>query len=218
MIMKILVVEDDVAIRDLIAINLEMVGYEVITVEDGLTAKEIIENQDLDLIILDVMLPGIDGFSLITEIEHKSTPVIFVTAKESVIDRVKGLRLGAEDYIVKPFETIELLARVEVVLRRCNKSEHVIRFNNIEVYTDQRIVKINDEEIYLTAKEYDLLLIFLKNKNIALSREQLLNKVWGFDYIGETRTVDIHVQRIRDKLDLKNSIKTIFKVGYRLED
>lgn len=216
--MKILVVEDDVAIRDLIAINLEMVGYEVVTVEDGLTAKEIIENQDLDLIILDVMLPGIDGFSLITEIEHKSTPVIFVTAKESVLDRVKGLRLGAEDYIVKPFETIELLARVEVVLRRCNKSENVIRFNNIEVYTDQRIVKINDKEIYLTAKEYDLLLIFLKNKNIALSREQLLNKVWGFDYIGETRTVDIHVQRIRDKLDLKNSIKTIFKVGYRLED
>jgi len=105
-----------------------------------------------------------------------------------------------------------------VVLRRHNKSDNVIRFNNIEVYTEQRIVRINDEEIYLTAKEYELLLVFLKNKNIALSREQLLNKVWGFDYIGETRTVDIHVQRIREKLDLKNFIKTIFKVGYRLED
>ena len=215
--MKILVVEDEEAIRDLIAINLSLVGYEVFTVENGLDAKEFLENSIVDLILLDVMIPGIDGFSLIEKIKKYNIPIIFVTAKESVLDRVKGLRLGADDYIVKPFETIELLARIEVVLRRYNQDNN-IRFKNIEVDTNQRIVKVDDKEVYLTAKEYDLLILFLKNKNMALSREQILDKVWGFEYGGETRTVDIHVQRIREKLDLKSSIKTVFKVGYRLEE
>ena len=216
--MRILVVEDEDAIRDLIAINLEMVGYEVICSEDGIKAKEFLEKESIDLILLDVMIPGIDGFSLIEEINKYNIPVIFVTAKESVLDRVKGLRLGAEDYIVKPFETIELLARIEVILRRCNKSENRVKFKHIEVFTDKRTVKMNDNEIYLTAKEYDLLILFLQNKNMALSREQILNRVWGYEYIGETRTVDIHVQRLREKLQLKDNIKTLFKVGYRLED
>ena len=151
------------------------------------------------------------------KIKKYNIPIIFVTAKESVLDRVKGLRLGAEDYIIKPFETIELLARIEVVLRRYNKDDS-IKFKNIEVDTKQRIVKVKDKEVYLTAKEYDLLILFLQNKNMALSREQILDRVWGFEYEGETRTVDIHVQRIREKLGLKNSIKTVFKVGYRLEE
>ena len=215
--MKILVVEDEAAIRDLISINLSLVGYEVFTAEDGLEAKEFLESNRVDLILLDVMIPGIDGFSLIEKIKKYNIPVIFVTAKESVLDRVKGLRLGAEDYIVKPFETIELLARIEVILRRYNKDNHKIKFKNVEVDTNKRIVKLNDKEVYLTAKEYDLLILFLQNRNMALSREQILDRVWGFEYVGETRTVDIHVQRIREKLDLKNSIKTVFKVGYRLE-
>ena len=216
--MKILVVEDEAPIRDLISINLQLVGYEVFTVEDGIMAEEFLEKQRVDLILLDVMIPGIDGFSLIEKIKKHNTPVIFVTAKESVLDRVKGLRLGADDYIIKPFETMELLARIEVVLRRYNKNDNHIKFKNIEVDTKQRIVKLNNEEIYLTIKEYELLILLLKNKNIALSREQILERVWGFEYGGETRTVDIHIQRIREKLDLKNNIKTVFKVGYRLEE
>ena len=216
--MKILVVEDEAPIRDLISINLQLVGYEVFTAEDGIMAEEFLEKQKVDLILLDVMIPGIDGFSLIEKIKKHNTPVIFVTAKESVLDRVKGLRLGADDYIIKPFETMELLARIEVVLRRYNKNDNHIKFKNIEVDTKQRTVKLNNKEIYLTIKEYELLILLLKNKNIALSREQILEKVWGFEYGGETRTVDIHIQRIREKLDLKNNIKTVFKVGYRLEE
>ena len=216
--MKILVVEDEAPIRDLISINLQLVGYEVFTAEDGIMAEEFLEKQRVDLILLDVMIPGIDGFSLIEKIKKHNTPVIFVTAKESVLDRVKGLRLGADDYIIKPFETMELLARIEVVLRRYNKNDNHIKFKNIEVDTKQRIVKLNNEEIYLTIKEYELLILLLKNKNIALCREQILEKVWGFEYGGETRTVDIHIQRIREKLDLKNNIKTVYKVGYRLEE
>ena len=216
--MKILVVEDEAPIRDLISINLQLVGYEVFTAEDGIIAEKFSENQKVDLILLDVMIPGIDGFSLIEKIKKHNTPVIFVTAKESVLDRVKGLRLGAEDYIIKPFETIELLARIEVVLRRYNKNKQIIKFKNIEVDTEQRIVNLNNKEVYLTVKEYELLVLLLQNKNRALSRDQILERVWGFEYGGETRTVDIHIQRIREKLDLKNNIKTVFKVGYRLEE
>ena len=216
--MKILVVEDEAPIRDLISINLQLVGYEVFTAEDGIIAEKFLENKKVDLVLLDVMIPGIDGFSLIEKIKKQNIPVIFVTAKESVLDRVKGLRLGAEDYIIKPFETIELLARIEVVLRRYNKNKQIIKFKNIEVDTEQRTVKLNNKEVYLTVKEYELLVLLLQNKNMALSRDQILERVWGFEYGGETRTVDIHIQRIREKLDLKNNIKTVFKVGYRLEE
>ena len=216
--MKILVVEDEAPIRDLVSINLQLVGYEVFTAEDGIIAQEFLEKQKVDLILLDVMIPGIDGFSLIEKIKKHNIPVIFVTAKESVLDRVKGLRLGADDYIIKPFEIIELLARIEVVLRRYNKNDNYIRFKDIEVDTKQRTVKLNGKEVYLTVKEYELLILLLQNKNMALSRDQILERVWGFEYGGETRTVDIHIQRIREKLDLKNNIKTVFKVGYRLEE
>lgn len=216
--MKILVVEDDEPIRNLIEINLQMVGYEVISCDNGLNAKKILEKQKVDLVLLDVMIPGIDGFQLIQEINVEKTPVIFLTAKESVLDRVKGLRLGADDYIVKPFETVELIARIEATFRRYKKETNLIRFHGIEVYTKQRIVKKDGNIVPLTMKEYDLLELFLSNKNIALTREQIVERVWGFDYIGLTRTVDIHVQRIREKLGLKDQIKTVYKVGYRLED
>lgn len=216
--MRVMVVEDEEPIRDLIAINLEMAGYEVIPCEDGVQAQKKLLKESVDLVLLDVMIPGIDGFTLIGQIDLEKTPVIFLTAKESVLDRVKGLRLGADDYIVKPFETIELIARIEATLRRYKKNEGVIHFKDIEIYPEQRIVKKAGREVSLTIKEYDLLALLLENKNIVLSRERILDKVWGFDYIGMTRTVDIHIQRIREKLDLKDNIKTVFKVGYRLED
>ena len=216
--MNILVVEDDMAIRDLIAINLQISGYEVITAEDGQEGREKFDSEKIDLVLLDVMLPKIDGFELISHIKSTDIPVIFITARDSVIDRVKGLRLGADDYLVKPFESIELLARIEAVARRYNKNNNLILFKDIEVDTDRRTIKLSGNIVDLTLKEFDLLLLFIKNKNIALSREQILDKVWGFDYYGETRTVDMHVQRLREKLNLKDNIKTVFKIGYRLED
>lgn len=215
--MKILVAEDDIAIRDLIEINLSISGHSVITAEDGEEAKNLFDSNKIDLVLLDVMMPKIDGFQLVGHIKTKDIPVIFITAKNSVLDRVKGLNLGADDYIVKPFESVELLARIEAVSRRYNKNKNVIIINDLEVDVNQRIVKLNGKIVELTLKEFDLLHLFISNKNIALSREQILDKVWGFDYIGETRTVDIHVQRLREKLNLRENIKTIFKVGYRFE-
>lgn len=215
---KVLVVEDDIAIRELMAINLEMAGHEVLQAGDGEMAADQIESKHPDIILLDVMLPKCDGFGLIGKIKGKGIPVIFVTAKDSVADRVKGLKLGADDYITKPFESIELLARVEAVLRRCGQKDEVIKFKHLDIFPEQRLVKINGEIIDMTLKEYELLMLFIQNKNIALSRENILEKVWGYDYFGETRTVDIHVQRIREKLNLKDCIKTVYKVGYRLEE
>ncbi|MBD5639035.1 response regulator transcription factor [Clostridium botulinum] len=215
---KVLVVEDQIAIRELIAINLEMAGYEVIEASDGEMAVNYIENTYFDIILLDIMLPKLDGFSIISKIKGKGIPVIFVTAKDEVLDRVKGLKLGADDYITKPFESIELLARIEAVLRRCGKIEEVIKLKHLDIFPEQRLIKSKGEIIDITLKEYELLMLFINNKNIALSREQILERVWGYDYFGETRTVDIHVLRIREKLNLKDCIKTVYKVGYRLED
>lgn len=216
--MNILIVEDDSAIRDLIDINLSMAGYITFMAEDGEKALEVFNKENIDLVLLDVMLPQISGFELIKKIKEKDVPVIFITAKDSVLDKVKGLRLGADDYIVKPFEAIELLARIEAVGRRYEKLDKILKFKEIEVNIEHRIVKKNSLIIDLTPKEYELLLTFIQNKNMAFSREKLLDKVWGFDYVGESRTVDIHIQRLRDKLDLKEDIKTVYKVGYRLED
>ncbi|HDK7155165.1 TPA: response regulator transcription factor [Clostridium botulinum] len=215
---KVLVVEDQIAIRELIAINLEMAGYEVIEASDGEMAVNYIENTYFDIILLDIMLPKLDGFSIISKIKGKGIPVIFVTAKDDVLDRVKGLKLGADDYITKPFESIELLARIEAVLRRCGKMEGIVKLKHLDIFPEQRLIKSKGEIIDITLKEYELLMLFIKNKNIALSREQILERVWGYDYFGETRTVDIHVLRIREKLNLKDCIKTVYKVGYRLED
>lgn len=213
--MNVLVAEDEVAIRDLLEINLSLAGYNVLTAKDGDEARNIFEKEKIDLVLLDVMMPKIDGFELIKYI--KNVPVIFITAKNSVLDKVKGLKLGADDYIVKPFESIELLARIEAVLRRYNKNENIITIKNLEIDLLKHIVKLDGEIIELTLKEFDLLNLFICNKNIALTREQILDKVWGFNYIGETRTVDIHVQRLREKLKLRDNIKTVFKVGYRFE-
>ncbi|MET3849205.1 response regulator transcription factor [Paenibacillus sp. OAE614] len=215
---KILIVEDDIHISKIIKMNLNLVNYDTTEVYDGLAAIEILKREKFDLILLDVMIPHLDGFELMERIKPYGTPVIFLTAKNSVYDKVNGLKLGADDYMVKPFEAIELLARIETVLRRYGKEERMMEFQHVQVDLDKREVLIQMEPVELTPKEYDLLVVLLKNKNIALTREQFLDKVWGGDYYGETRTVDMHIKSLRKKLNLQDQIKTIYKIGYRLED
>lgn len=215
---KILIVEDDVTISNLIKLNLSMLNYETRQAYDGQEALDILRKEEFDLILLDVMLPKIDGFSLIEKIKNKDIAVIFLTAKESITDKVKGLKLGADDYIVKPFESVELLARVEAVLRRYGKKDKIIRFKDLDIHLEERIVTKNGEKVELALKEFELIKLLVENKGIALSREKILERVWGFDYFGETRTVDMHIQKLRKKLGLWNEINTVYKIGYRLEN
>ncbi len=212
---KILIVEDERPIRNLIKRNLELTGHTCTEAEDGLVASRIMSEEQFDLMIFDVMLPEISGFELIKEAE--STPVIFVTAKESINDRLKGLSLGADDYIVKPFEIQELLLRVRAILRRTKRDDDRLTFDDIEIDFSAKKVFKGNKEIILTPKEYSLLETLILNRNIALSREKLINIVWGFDYEGDTRTVDVHIRQIRAKLDLKDRLKTLYKTGYRFE-
>lgn len=215
---RILIVEDDSSISNIIKMNLTIVGYETEQAYDGIEALETIRSGKFDLILLDVMIPRMDGFELMEKIRPLEVPVIFLTARESVFDKVSGLKLGADDYMVKPFEAIELLARIETVLRRYGKEDSVIAFHHIRVYLDKREVTTHDTVAELTPKEYELLIVLIRNKNIALSREQFIEKVWGGDFYGETRTVDMHIKSLRKKLGLQEHIKTIYKIGYRLED
>ncbi|HWQ79130.1 MAG TPA: response regulator transcription factor [Anaerovoracaceae bacterium] len=214
---KIMVVDDEAAIADLILMNLGLVGHTGIGVSDGSDVMDLIERHKPDLIILDVMLPGKDGFSLMREIEPLQIPVIFLTAKEELNDKITGLKLGAEDYMVKPFAAIELLTRIDTVLKRYQTNGNTFVLDDLEIHLDARTALMAGEPVELTAKEFMLLEILIRNKNIALSRERLLELVWGYDYMGETRTVDVHVQRLRKKLGLDDKIKTVFKLGYRLE-
>ena len=184
---------------------------------DGIAAADILEKEIFDLVLLDVMLPGADGFELMEYIRPLEIPVIFLTAKNAVTDRVKGLKMGAEDYIVKPFEIIELLARVEVVLRRYNKLNHIIEIAGLTIDTRSMVVRRGSEEIQLTNKEYELLLLFAQNPGVALYRETIYERVWGGEYLCGSRTVDLHVQRMRKKVGWDNILVAIHKVGYRLE-
>lgn len=211
---RILVVEDDRHINELIRRNLKLAGHECVCCFDGEQAEQKISGGQYDLILLDVMLSGMSGFTLIEKVQ--GTPVIFVTAKGELEDKLLGLSLGAEDYIVKPFEMLELLARVNVILRRSQRDEDV-RLGSVHVDLNKRTVEMNGHEVALTPQEYNLLEVFIRNKNIALSREKLLELAWGYDYEGETKTVDVHVQKLRKKLGLEHMIKTITKLGYRLE-
>lgn len=213
----ILIVEDEKTISDLILMNLEMVGHTAIQTFDSIEALMAAENHHFDLCLLDIMLPGQDGFQLIESFKKLSIPVIFLTAKDSLTDRVKGLNLGAEDYITKPFETLELLARIEVVMRRFGKADATFVYKDVEFSLRERTVRKDGQVINLTAQEYALLEVLIQNRNLALSRDKLLEAAWGYDYIGETRTVDMHIQRLRKKLDWEDVIKTVYKYGYRLE-
>lgn len=215
---NILIVEDDEAISNLIKINLNMVGYESQQVFDGMEAFNLVKKEAFDLILMDIMLPGMDGFELMERIKDSNIPVIFLTAKNGLADKVIGLKSGAEDYIAKPFETVELLARIEIVLRRYSKNNNCIEFKNVKIYEEERIIKKDDEVVELTLKEFELMLLLVKNKNMAISREYLLEKIWGYEYMGETRTIDTHIQKIRKKLDITDNIKTVYKIGYRLEE
>jgi len=214
---KIFIVEDEKAISDLLRMSLTKAGYECKCAFDGLEAADILETERFDLILLDVMLPGADGFELMEYIKHLDMPVIFITAKSMVEDRVRGLRMGAEDYIVKPFEIIELLARVETVLRRYNKLGIMIEIAGLIIDTRSMIVKRGEEELSLTRKEYELLLLFARNPGTALYRETIYERVWGSDYFGDSRTIDLHVQRVRKKAGWDDKLQSVYKVGYRLE-
>lgn len=214
---KILVVEDELPISKLIEMNLTDAGYECTCAYDGLRAADLIEENVYDLILLDIMLPGLNGYELFEYIKPQNIPVIFITAKAALGDRVRGLHLGAEDYIVKPFEVLELLARVEVVLRRYNKSQRTLNYGDVAIDTTGMIVTKAGQEINLTPKEFDLATLFVRNRNITLSRERLFEIVWGSDYDCNTRTLDLHVLRIRKKLGWDKCLKTIHRIGYRLE-
>lgn len=215
--MKILIVEDEKAIRDLVDMQLTLAGYDCQTAEDGVIGGNLIEVNSYDLILLDIMLPGVSGFELMDYIRPTKTPVIFITAKHEVSDRVKGLRLGADDYLVKPFDMVELLARVEAVLRRYHKAESVMEIEGVTIDFDAYRADKNGRKLELTAKEFGLLSLFVHNKNIALYRDMIYERVWESDFDGDSRTVDLHVQRLRKKLGWEHCLVTVFKVGYRLE-
>ena len=212
---KILIVEDDETIIELMRLCLVKNGYACTTATDGAVALELIEAQLFDLILLDIMLPEFDGYEVLEYVKQFHIPTIFVTAKGTLSDKVKGLRLGAEDYIVKPFELQELLARVETVLRRYNLTEKIINIGKITIDTTSRTVTLNGEAVPLPLKEYELLLYLVKNKNIALYRESIYENVWQEPYYGNTRTIDLHIQRLKKKLDLGEAIETVYKVGYK---
>jgi DNA-binding response OmpR family regulator len=214
---KILIIEDDEAINNLIFMNLNLVNYECKQAYDGNEAISILEQWHPDLILLDVMIPYIDGFTLMERKIFQDIPVIFVTAKDQIADKVKGLKLGADDYIVKPFEALELLARVEAVLRRTKPVKRKFTIENTVIYLDEHLVTVDNKPVNLTNREFELLEVLINNCNLALSREKLLNLVWGHDYFGDTRTVDVHITKLRKKLRLENHIKTVYKLGYRLE-
>lgn len=214
---KILIVEDEAPISNLISMSLEKAGYQCECVFDGMEAADRLEEEHYDLVLLDIMLPKVDGYELMEYIQPRGIPVIFLTAKSNVEDTVRGLEMGAEDYLTKPFEIVELLARVEVVLRRYDKNEQYLRVEDVEVNTRSRTVTKDKKVVRLTNKEYELLLMFIKNKNIALFRDVIYERIWEKDYTGESRTVDLHVQRLKRKLGWEDKIKTIYKIGYRLE-
>lgn len=214
---RILIVEDEKAIANLIDWNLTNCGYACQKAYDGLTAADLILENTYDLVLLDIMLPGIDGYSLLEQIKPTGTPVIFLTAKGSVADRVQGLRAGADDYLTKPFEVVELLARVESVLRRVGKSNNRIQIGDVVIDQTSMQVTKGGVPVPLTKKEFELLLLFARNQNIALFRQTIYERVWESDYLGDSRTVDLHVQRLRKKLGWQDKLVAVYKVGYRLE-
>lgn len=225
---KILIVDDEEHIRELLKFNLENNGYKTINADNGIDALKIARSEKLGLILLDLMLPGIDGYDVCKEIRKdisiSSTPIIMITAKGDEFDKVLGLELGADDYLTKPFSIREMLARVKAVLRRTmlNQVDKSYRFGNIFVNFDKHEVEKKEEKIELTLKEFELLEILINNKGRVLTRDFLLDKIWGYEYIGETRTVDVHIRHLRQKIedDDKNPIyiETVRGIGYRFNE
>ncbi len=215
---KILVVEDEKAISDLIVFNLKRNGYQCTALYDGKSAADLLEDNTFDLILLDIMLPEINGYELMEYIRPMGIPVIFITAKASLDDRIKGLTSGAEDYLVKPFEIAELLARIHIVLRRYNKTENQLTFKESEVDVENRLLTKAGNEVKMTPKECDLFVLLLRNINMTLFKDRIFESIWETEWQPESRTVDLHIQRLRKKLGLKDELKTIYNTGYRLTD
>lgn len=216
---KILIIEDDRAIAEAIRLNLECADYAVTIFDDGQKAWDTLPtNHDYDLALLDLMLPGVDGFSLLPRLREYNIPVICLTAMGDARHEVKGLRDGAEDYIAKPFDMLSLMVRMEKVLQRCGRLSQVYRFENLTLDSRNRQLFRGGEEVHLPPLEFDVLAVLMKNKNRTVSRERILNEIWGQDYFGDIRTVDVRVANLRKKLDLSEKIRTISKAGYRLEE
>lgn len=214
--LKILIAEDEEPIANLIRMNLIKAGYQCSVAADGESAADKMMKDVFDLVLLDIMLPGINGYELLEYAKRLGFPVIFLTALGTTEHKVKGLKMGADDYLAKPFEIVELLARVEAVLRRYNKAATVMEIHDIVIDVASRTVKRGEEEILLTMKEFDLLLLFVRNHDVALYREVIYENVWGGEYQGQSRTVDLHVQRLKKKLGWEDEITAVYKVGYRL--
>ena len=214
---KILIAEDEEPIANLIRMNLKKAGYACECAYDGQEAADRMEEGHYDLLLLDIMLPKINGYELMEYAKSIQLPVIFITAMDSTENKVKGLKMGAADYLAKPFEIVELLARVEAVLRRCNKIGRMLHILDVDIDLSSRTVMQDNQQILLTLKEYELLLFFARNPNIALYREVIYEQVWEKEYTGDSRTVDLHVQRLKKKLGWDKHICAVYKIGYRLE-
>lgn len=214
---RILVAEDDEIILNLIKINLKKVGYSVSTAGDGVEASKLMDEEQFDLCLFDIMLPKIDGYELLEYAKSMEYPVIFITAMGTTDNKVRGLKAGADDYITKPFEIVEMLARVESVLRRYKKTNDIINEENVTINLASMQVTKAGENIELTLKEFNLLVLLLRNRNVALYRDVIYENVWGGDYMGNSRTVDLHIQRLRRKLHWEEKIESVYKVGYRLK-
>jgi len=213
---KILVAEDELAINKMICMSLNITGYETVSMQDGQEVLDYLAaGQSADLAIVDIMMPKVDGFALLEPLNKAGIPVIYLTALGDIESKVRGLSGGAEDYMVKPFEMLELLLRIEKILKRTGKSEDVLKLGDITLDMKKRIVSKENEQISLTPMEYDLLCILAKNRNIALGRDKILHEIWGAGFEGETRTVDVHVAALRRKTGLH--IVSVPKIGYRLE-
>ena len=214
---SILIIEDDIQISRLINSTLTVEGYHCESALDGQEGADRIEEKRYDLILLDLMLPKISGYELLDYIVSTGTPVIIISAMGQVKDRIRGLRMGADDYLSKPFQTGELLARVETVLRRTKQIQNKITIGDVTIDPVSRLVFKCGKQVDMTVKEFNLLIELVRNKNVALSRARLYEAVWEEEYSGETRTLDSHIQRLRKKLDWNDRIVTVFRIGYRLE-
>ncbi len=216
--MKILIIEDDLAISELVGKTLTKLGHTCEYAYDGEEAEDVFDSHPWDIVLLDLMLPKVNGYDLLEYIHPTKTPVIIMSAMDQVGDRIRGLKMGADDYLCKPFQIGELVARVEAVRRRTAPDDmDTFTYKGVTVDSSSRKVTKDGEEVSLTLKEFELLNTFILNKNVALSREQLFETVWEEEYIGESRTLDMHIKRLRQKLGYEDVIKTVFRIGYRLE-
>ena len=215
--MNVLIIEDDIAISKLIGTTLSGEGYKCEYAYDGEEGEELFDKHSWDLVLLDLMLPKVSGYELLEYINYTKTPVIIISAMNQVSDKIRGLKMGADDYIIKPFQIGELIARVEAVIRRTMPYDDTFTYKDVIVKPSSRQVIKGGKQIYLAPKEFDLLNMFIQNKNVALSRERLYETVWREEYMGDTRTLDNHIKKLRQKLGFEDVIKTVFRIGYRME-